>query len=394
MNGGERRYNKDQGVSKKNREHITDFMKSYHVADSTKSKFYDFIRYFLHETKDAKEAMLSRKTMASIFNNIHKGIGVNGYVTTLGVTKRFLKWLNNGIEPPSMSRDNIKQITKNEKLQLKRVNRSDYKTLSWDDGVKISEQTNSIQLKAMPLVALEGGLRPGEFVRLNYDDCKRDGKFIILNIRETKTGKPRQVVLYKSSPALNRWLQMHPLKGNNPLWVYENRLKSSTYRDNGVSLRYTQDAIRKSLKRLAILAGIKKHISGYMLRHSSISISKEVDKLNPEMGAEKYGHSIKFYIETYGLMSDKAKVKRFKEVYGEGKEKVTDKQKSHVCPVCNSINEADKDFCVDCHSALTLKAALEEKERTKTDMLKGIIELIKEDPETLRKALQIKAEVK
>ncbi len=391
----ERRFNNKE-ISEVNKAHVKKFLKSYNVADSTLAKFYDFITYFLERTPNAEKTIQSREEMAEIFEELHEKLGPSGYETVRIVTRRFARWLNEDEVPKSFKA--IKQLTKAEKKKLKRVNNSKYETLTWNDGLDMAKQTNSIQLKAMILSELDGGLRPEELFSLDYNNAVRDGKFIVLKIDETKTAEPREVVIYKAAPYLSRWLEMHPLK-KGPLWLMESKLKSSKYRKDGEGLRYTYSAAKKRIKSLADLAGITKPVFLYNFRHSSIFMSKE-ENMNPELGAERYGHSIEFYIGTYGKLSSKAKVKRFKQHYGEAEEKKEDKPKNLICPVCETINEPDKELCGKCGSALSLKVALE-KEKGKDTEIEELKKRMDEMPRLIAELLarkpteeELKSEIK
>jgi len=359
LKNSKERYERNNKISQVNKDHVKNFLKSYNVADSTLAKFYDFITYFLERTQDAEKTIKSREDMAGIFEELHKKLGPSGYETVRIVTRRFARWLNEDEVPKSFKA--IKKLTKQEKKKLKRVNNPKYETLTWKDGLDIAKETNSIQLKSMILTELAAGLRPEELFNLDYNNAVRDGKFIILKILETKTAEPRDVVIYKAAPYLSRWLDMHPFK-KGPLWIMENKLKSSKYRKDGEGLRYTYSAAKKRIKNLAKLAGITKPVFLYNFRHSSISISKQ-ENLSPEMGAEKYGHSIQFYISTYGKLSSEQKAKRFKQHYGEGEVKKEDKPKNLICPICETINEPNKELCGKCGSALSLKVALEKEKK-------------------------------
>jgi len=391
LKSSERRFNENNKISKANKKHVEKFLKSYNVEDSTLAKFYDFITYFLEETKDAKKTIQSRDEMAAIFEKIHKKLGPSGYETTRIVTRRFIRWLNEDEVPKSFKA--IKKLTQKEKKKLKRVNNPKYETLTWQDGLDMIKQTNSIQLKTMILTELAAGLRPEELFSLDYNNVIRDGKFIILKIEETKTAEPREVVVYKAAPYLSRWLEMHPFK-KGPLWIMENKLKSSKYRKDGENLRYTYSAAKKRIKNLAKLAGITKPVFLYNFRHSSIAIAKQ-ENMNPELAAERYGHSIEFYIGTYGRLNEEQKIKRYKEHFGEAEEKKGDKPKNQICPVCECVNEPKRELCEKCGSALSLQVALK-KEKTKdmeiSDLKKQMAEIAAKlgTIEDIKKAIKLK----
>lgn len=396
LKGALRRYNEDDKVSKINRKYVKDFLKSYNVENTTLAKFYDFIRYFLHETKDAKKSLASRDETVQIFNRLHERLGVNGYATTVSVTKRFARWLFDDEMPKTLN--SIKQLTDKEKRKLRRVNNGNYQTITWEEGLKISEATNSIQLKAMLMTELDGGLRPSEFFSLRYGDVKRDEKFIILQLSETKTSEPRNVIIYRAAPYLSRWLELHPLKNDkSPLWLMENKVKSSRYRKNKESWSYDYDSARKLLAKIAKEAGVNKPLYFYNLRHSAIALSKQ-ENMNPDLAAEKFGHSIKFYTETYGRLTEKQQINRYKAHFGEPMDNVSDTKKPKECPMCGCINEPEKTHCEKCNSALSLTVAInadKKKGEELSELKKALeaqqrqIDLILQGPEKLKAAREI-----
>src|SRR3989338_9965721 len=236
-------------INQTNKQHVKEFFRGYNCAKTSEAKFYKWLPYVLTQTKDMKKAMNNEKKLKDIFNNLHSKLRPSGYKTVLTTAKTFCRELNKGIAPDTFSR--VKQLTKQEKKQLLRAENPDYKTFSWEDGQKIAEQTNSIQLKALVLTELDGGLRPAELEGLNYADAKKDGKFIFLDIKKTKTAERREVILFKSAPFLNRWLDMHPTKKeDDPLWIMESVGKSGRYRFSKEVVRFNYDAIRQTLRRL------------------------------------------------------------------------------------------------------------------------------------------------
>ena len=93
--------------------------------------------------------------------------------------------------------------------------------ITWEDGLKLIKQSNSIQIKAVLMTQLDGGFRPSEFIDLKYGDCERKKDFILVSIKDGKKGS-RIVTLYKSVPFLFAWMQAHPTKkSNDPLWIQE-----------------------------------------------------------------------------------------------------------------------------------------------------------------------------
>jgi len=369
------RFEANKKISKVNKQYVEDFFKSYNCAESTAARVYSYLPYFLEQTKDAKKAIKSHETMATIFDNIHKKLSPAAYQIAKDTTKAFVKRLNENAVPDTWQ--SIKKLTKNEKKRLKRISRDDYKMMSWEDGLKMCRLTTSQQMKALVQVELEGGFRPGELEGLNYGDCTKDKKFIVIHVKPGKTGEARDVLLYRAAPSLNRWLDMHPTKKKtDPLWLIENPEMSSLSRNNKGQTRYNYYAIKQILRRLGKKAGLG-NVSMYRMRHSSIMLSKE-EGMNPDLGAERYGHDIVYYVSTYGKLTPKQKIARAKAHYGEAEPEKKQKPQSKVCHICDTINEPGREFCEKCNSPLSLKKALEVETRKDSEIqeLKKQVEAI------------------
>ncbi|HBF12499.1 MAG TPA: hypothetical protein DDW49_03775 [Deltaproteobacteria bacterium] len=344
-------------ISDINKNHVKNFFKGYNCAETSERKFYSWLPYVLIQTNDIKRTMNDEAEMVDIFDKLHAKLKPSGYKTSLDVCRTFCRRLNNDILPATFKR--VKALTQKEKTQLCRVNRKDYKTFSWVDAENIAALTNSVQLKAMVLCQLEGGLRPAELEALDIGDVVQDGKFFVVTIHESKNAKPRKIILYHSAPMLNRWLQMHPLKQDtkNPLWIMENTKQSSTFRSGDADVRYKYDAIRQTMRRMAKRAGFKNGMSLYMMRHSSVALKKK-ERMPLDVAAEMMGHNINFYINTYGRLTDEEKIDRVKGHYGEKTPGKDEKEASLLCSICQTINEPHRELCEKCSQPLTLTAAM------------------------------------
>ena len=88
-----------------------------------------------------------------------------------------------------------------------------------------------------------------------------------------------------------------------------------------------------------------------------------------DIAAERFGHDINYYVNTYGKLTDEQKIDRFKAHYGEAEEEKEEQPKPILCNICDTINEPKKEFCEKCNSPLSLKKALE-VEKAKEDRIK------------------------
>lgn len=330
-------------ISDANKKIIKKFLVIYDVSDARKDIFLRHIQFFLSRIDDANEAMKSRDIINSVFYDLRNKLSTNVYVTVVNVTKRLLRWLNDGSTPIGFK--DIKPIPK-AKL-LRKLNTEDM--VNWEDGLKMIAKTNSVQFKAIIATQLDGGFRPSEFSDLNLNDISFKKEFCVVHIRNGKTG-PRNVILWRAVPYLIRWYQNHPGKKKDPLWVQEYGTKSNIK-------RCSYHSMVKRIKEIARKASIDKPFDFYNLRHSAYVIAK-LDNIPEEEAAKKFGHSVSFYTNTYGRLTTEDSMERLSKVYGlEIKKKEV--QKSVLCSKCEYVNEPESEFCEKCGSVLSVRKAIE-----------------------------------
>jgi CDGSH-type Zn-finger protein len=136
--------------------------------------------------------------------------------------------------------------------------------------------------------------------------------------------------------------------------------------------------MKQRFKDLAIKAGINKPTDFYLLRHSSIVLDKK-DRVDPEFAAKRHNHSIKYYSERYGRLSEDDIADIVSQTYG-GKQLVTKIKETNIVCRCGMINKATSEFCAGCSMPLNLNTALnqnkqfEEMQKQLSD-IKKIMEL-------------------
>lgn len=348
-------------ISEKNKRLLRKFLDIYTVSDARKDIFLRHIKLFLAKTDDVEKAMHNRDEINRIFRSLRDSLSLNYYGTIVNVSNRFVRWLNDGEKPHGFK--DIKSISKIK--QKRKLNPEDMVT--WEDSLKLISVTNSMQLKAIIAVQLDGGLRPSEFTDLNYGDVSVKGNFVIMRVQDGKTG-PRNVILWRAVPYTLRWLQNHPSKRkNDPLWVQENNT-------NGRIKRYSYYAMVERIRKLGRQINLEKPMDFYNLRHSACVIAK-LDNIPEEEAAKKFGHSLQFYAETYGRMTAEDSIERLRKVYGiEQEQKKT--EKTILCQRCDFVNEPEAELCEKCGAPLSAKKALEIK--NENDNLKEELSGLKE----------------
>lgn len=370
-------------ISDINKEHLRKFLEAYEVSPARLKIFCFHIKFMLERCKDVKKLFDDRDKVNSIFKEMRESLTPAYYSTILNVSLRLVSWLNEG-EKPRAFRD-LSNKRKNQKREILPQD-----MITWEEGLQMAKLTNSLQFKAIILTQLDAGLRPSEFIDLNYNDVTREGKYLVLQARG-KTGA-RDVLIWRSIPYLQRWLQMHPMKGKAPLWLRENMNKSRG------DLRYSYYAIQQRVKTLGKKAGIKKPMDFYNFRHSSATI-KKLDKWPIELAAKNMGHSVMFFTDIYGRVGLREKTEILDKTFGLSR-KEEEKENPITCNICETVNEAGKTHCEKCGSALTLEIALKEEQgkNKELELLKQQMQaqqrkmdLILEGLDNLKLAKKIKA---
>ncbi len=351
---------RNPSISSKNKEYVKEFLDSYDVTDATKDIFLCHIIHLLEKSKDIKLEMQDKKLINSWYAQLRQQLGRSAYSTMLNRSLTFIRWLNDKETPVGFK--DLKSVGSN-KIR-RELSPSDM--ITWDDAKKMASQTTSIQLKALIYAQLDGGFRPSEFIDLNYGDAEKSKDVIIIHIRNGKTGK-RDVLLYDAGPMLNRWLMAHPTKRkDDPLWIQE----SNT---GGRILRYQYPAISKRIRDMASKAGVQKPMELYAWRHSAVTLKKK-ENMDATWSSGNFGHSMKFYAETYGRLSTEDNIERLRRHKGALAEKESQKETSLLCPKCEHINPSKFDMCEQCGTPLSLKKAME---LDRTPILQKDIEVMK-----------------
>ena len=373
-------YDKIAETSKKtllNRSDISDvnkgllkgFLESYEtqVTSARQNIFHTHIWQFLRQTNDLTKDMHHQEIINKIFNNLNKTLSNSHYATIYSVSKMFSRYYNKGVTPEGFL--NLKSPKKKTlKRELKKED-----MLEWEDGLKMASSTPSIQLKAIIMTMLDGGFRPSELIDLNFGDIEWDKPFLIVQVRQGKTGA-RVVPLYKCVPYLKKWLNDHPTKNSkDPLWVKQHRnisgKKGITKKDIKKSdiERYQYPAIRKNIKLMGDNSEINKPLDFYNLRHSACRLAK-ISNMPIELAAEKFGHSTDYYVNTYGRLDIKDKLKRYSSHLELGDDNEKKQDHNVFCDTCKFVNPPKSDVCGQCSTPLTVEKALQMKSKKEKEI--------------------------
>jgi integrase len=340
----------DPVISQKNKQALNRFMDAYEVSPAREGIFLNNITRLLRKTNDIERDMHNKDLMNKIFKELKSEMSLATFETVKNVSHRFVRWLNNGTKPTGFL--DIKRIKGNQKRSLEPSD-----MITWDDGLELVKHTQSIQLKAAVLAQLDCGFRPGEFIDLNYGDITLKDDMVLFNIRMSKTGVPRMVWMHRAVPYFLQWYDNHPTKKKNePLWILEHTQLSHRKKESTPKLsRYTYATLQHRFNLLKKKAKLEKPVDFYNFRHSSCVLDK-LDNVPTDLAAERHGHSVEFYVKTYGRLSVEDKLARVRDHYGEPEEK---KQllKNSSCSRCKAINKPEAEFCQICGVPLSAEQA-------------------------------------
>jgi integrase len=331
----------DQKISAKNKTDFKKYIQLIEVSDARIGIICTHLARLFIEIADVIGSMDDKDQVIKGFAKLRKNNSEGVLESIKNCGKAYVRWYNDGETPKGW-----KAIKSNSKAQKRKLKPEDM--LTWEDGLKIISGTASLQMKAIIMTELDAGFRPSELIDLKHGDIQIKDNFAIARVNDGKTGA-RNVILFRSLPYIHRWLNAHPTKKKgDPLWISENITTIKPY---------NYYALRKRIGEIAKRAGVEKPTDIYNMRHSACYLSK-MDNVNPELAARKFGHSVKFYTDTYARLSSEDDIKRYSKIYKVGKEQEEEETKPIICERCKFTNEPNADFCEECSSPLSIKAAM------------------------------------
>ena len=199
--------------------------------------------------------------------------------------------------------------------------------------------------RALIMMLYEGGFRIGEIGTVTWGDLTFDKYGVIANVN-FKTNMPRYVRLIMSQEYLAQWRACYKPDPSGNALVFVN--------ERGKPLIHA--TINKRLKCIAKTAGIRKHITPHVFRHSRIThlikegVPESVIKLM--MWGNISTDMFRTYAHLTGQDIDSAMLKS----YGIS---VTDNDNSSSrleplqCPHCKKVNPPVSNYCFSCGQRLT-----------------------------------------
>jgi len=332
----------------------------HHLGPFTKNSIYDIYRGI----ENLRNARVNGKP--------YKQNTLRDYLNFL---KRFYLWLiDNGLS--NVARDRVKKIA---------VPRTDSMTktaeqLLTEDHIQMMIRAcRSSRDRAMIAVLYEGGFRIEEIGTLTWEQVLFDEYGVVINVN-VKTEKVRYVRLIAATQYLLAWRNDYPFEPSGEAVVFLSQQKKP--------LKYA--AVLVQLRKITARAGIPKHITPHLLRHSRITQMIRTGYNESIIKKVMWGDINTTMFDTYVHLTDRdidnELLKRAGITRKEQKE--TQSMNPLQCANCHTINAPTHSFCMQCGRALTEVAQkrvdIIKQEFPKTPEFQIIWELVEQKLKTLQ----------
>lgn len=212
--------------------------------------------------------------------------------------------------------------------------------------------------RALIMMLYEGGFRIGEIGKMKWGDIAFDQYGVIANVN-FKTGKPRYIRLIMAVQYLAAWRAEYPGTAEGDSLVFINTKREP----------FIHATIRKRLNRVAEHAGIQKHITPHIFRHSRIThlikegVPESVIKLM--MWGNITTEMFKTYAHLTGMDIDAAMLKAYGIEIADNKKKES-RLEPRQCKNCYTVHPPTSSYCSVCGRSLTEEAVATENQMQKS----------------------------
>lgn len=332
--------------------------KAKHFGPSRERRVLQHLRT-LREFSPVDYQEITLKHMAKIMPAIEKAktdegkprFSQNTYRDTIAVSKMFLSWLSDSGRSSITAKD-LKKIG---------IPQANEHTITADDLLTEEDRDAMIKVcqnsrdRAIISLMFEAGLRPVEIGRLIYKDLEFTDVSMNVTTAE-KTGRKRKIPAPLSKQYVKAWMNDCPYDPVPDAVVFCSLTPQVS--DAGVRqwLPLKDDAVRRQIKTIAGIAGIKNFKKLYQFRHTAIS--SWINSGIPERMAMEMSHGgdtkmLKIY---YHVTHDEVE-RRVLALNGiETSEPVKKAPKDLMCRRCGTKNPVTLRFCGNCGEPLTEEA--------------------------------------
>lgn len=363
-------------IEKKKERAVLDEEKN-HFGASRERRIYQHLRTF-REFSPVDFSKITRDHILTIMPAIKdaknpdgtKRFSQNTFRDVIAVSKMFLKWLIK-VKRSSIDRDDLIEIG---------IPKADEQTIEAKD--LLTEESRDAMIKACQnsrdraIISLmfEAGLRPVEIGRLTHADVEFTSNSMNIKTSE-KTGRKRKIPAPLTKMYLKAWLNDCPYEPSPDVVVFCSLTPTILPDGSRQWLPLKDDAIRRQIKTIAEIAGVKNYQKMYQFRHTAIS--SWINAGLPERMAMEMSHGgntkmMKIY---YHVTHDELE-RRVLAMNGmETSEPVKKAPTALMCVSCGTKNPVTLRYCGNCGGALT-----EQAQQTRDTTMTEIIRLLKELP--------------
>ncbi|UUX93226.1 site-specific integrase [Methanoplanus endosymbiosus] len=314
----------------------------------------------------------------------------NSQIDYIRTIKRFVLWMIDE-EIVAISE---KKVRSNVKTPSYRSTKTNEMMLSSEEIRALIEACRCNRDRAFIAMLYESGCRVGELADMTWGQLSFDDWSVKLIITgENKTGKTRYIPLVMSRAYLAAWKDeyYHLSKTEKFLnkWPEGMTPDSFLFLTNNRYQPMHYCSTVKHLRKLAERAGIEKHITLHLFRHSRITHLLQQGVSESIIKSLMWGNQCTDMLGTYGHLSNAdtddamAKLAGIKLSSGRCRRKTLEPLQ---CSRCQTINPPTQRFCGTCGLELTVEAVDEAKiAKEQAEMLPEYQELMKEFEDKLRR---------
>jgi len=262
--------------------------------------------------------------------------------------KRFYLWLIDE-KLCAIPRDKVKNL---KPVAQVKVTKTADDILSEEQIEAMLKACRNSRDRAIVATLYEGAFRIGEIAGMTWADVDFSDPNFCTARTDFKTGVERIIPLHIARGYLLSWRNDYPGETcrGNPVFV-------TRY---NTSLRYT--GIKFQLTAIAKRAGIEKHITPHIFRHSRISHMIKNGWTDSIVKTIAWGNLDTGMFKTYVHLSKKDILNEARKQNGIAapeEDSSTDAMKARQCPRCHTINGPTINFCSVCGAPLTEAAAID-----------------------------------
>lgn len=202
--------------------------------------------------------------------------------------------------------------------------------------------------RAMFSLLYESGLRISELGTLTWGQLQFDSMGVVLNT-DGKTGKSRYIRLVMCVGDLATWRRDYPFKQSPDALVFLNRHNKPL----------THGTITKRIREIQLAAGITKHISPHLFRHSRITHLIRDGVSLPIVGMMMWGDATSKELHCYLHLANCDVDTALLDHYGIRPQDrpQRDRVEPRQCSGCHTISGPTAEYCPTCGLPLSEEAA-------------------------------------